>query len=163
MPRTYARLCFHVVFATKHRFPWISGELAAELYPFVGAIVHDHGGTLLAIGGMPDHVHLLVDLRPHPSVATVVKAVKGSSSRWINESGRLTDRFGWQEGYAAFSVSPSVLERVRVYVLHQERHHRRVTLGGELRDLLTKHGIPAQRDDLEVIERGGRGIEIPRS
>ncbi|MEP7012800.1 MAG: IS200/IS605 family transposase [Acidobacteriota bacterium] len=141
MPRTYARLCFHIVFATKHRTPWIRPELARELYPFVGGVVGDQGGLLLAIGGMPDHVHLLVDLRPHPSVAAVVKAIKGSSSRWINEARRIPDHFAWQEGYAAFSVSTSVLERVRTYVLNQERHHRSSTFQTERRDLLSKHGI----------------------
>lgn len=150
MPRTYARLCFHIVFATKHRQPWIRPELANELYPFIGAIVRDHGGTLIAVGGMPDHVHLLVDLRPHPSVATVVKTVKGSSSRWINGEGKSPDYFGWQEGYAAFSVSPSVLERVRAYVLHQEQHHLRTTFRTEQRELLVKHGIPFQENDMEA-------------
>lgn len=149
MPRTYARLCFHIVFATKHRSPLINPELARDLYPFVGAIVRDQGGTLLAVGGMPDHVHLLVDLRPTHSVAAVVKAIKGSSSRWINEAGRAPDHFAWQEGYAAFSVSPSVLERVRTYVLHQEQHHRKSTFQTEQRDLLAKHGIAFDENDLE--------------
>src|SRR5262245_19934886 len=149
MPRTYARLCFHIVFATKYRMPWIDPDLARELYPFIGAIVRDQGGTLLAVGGMPDHVHLLVDLRPDPSIATVVKAIKGSSSRWINETGRTSDHFGWQEGYAAFSVGKWALERVRSYVLHQEQHHRRVDVQTELGDLLTKHGVPFEESDLE--------------
>ncbi len=150
MPRTFARLCFHIVFATKHRTPWISSDLERELYPFVGAIVRDHGGTLLAISGMPDHLHLLVDLRPHPSLADVVKAIKGSSSRWINEEGRTSDHFGWQEGYAAFSVSQSVLERVRAYVLHQKEHHGRATYDAEQRELLAKHGISFEESDLEA-------------
>jgi putative transposase len=149
MPRTYARLCFHVVFATKHRSPWIKTELARELYPFVGAIVNEQGGVLLAVGGMPDHIHLLVDLRPTHSVASVVKAIKGGSSRWINEVGRTPDHFAWQEGYAAFSVSPSVLERVRTYVLNQERHHREATFQTEQKDLLEKHGIAFDETDLE--------------
>jgi len=149
MPRTYARLCFHIVFATKRRTPWILPELARELYPFVAGIVGDQGGLLLAIGGMPDHVHLLVDLRPHPSVAVVVKAIKGSSSRWINEDGRASDHFAWQEGYAAFSVSPSVLERVRTYVLNQEQHHLKSTFLTEQRDLLAKHGIAFDEADPE--------------
>ena len=150
MPRTYARLCFHIVFATKHRSPWIDAELARELYPFLGAIVRDQRGSLLAIGGMPDHVHLVVDLPPSTSVASVVKAIKGSSSRWINEAGRTPDHFAWQEGYAAFSVSPSVLERVRTYVLNQERHHRKSSFQTEQRDLLAKHGIAFDETDLEV-------------
>ena len=149
MPRTYTRLCFHIVFATKHRIPWVGADLARELYSFIGAIVRDHGGTLIAIGGMPDHVHLLVDLRPHPSLSEVVKAIKGSSSRWINEEKKVTDRFGWQEGYAAFSVSPSVLPRVQSYVLNQEQHHRKATFESEQRELLTKHGIPFREDELE--------------
>lgn len=98
---------------------------------------------------MPDHIHLLVELRPHPSIATVVKAIKGSSSRWINETGRAPDHFSWQEGYAVFSVSPSVLERVRAYVRHQEQHHRQVSFQEEQKELLAKHGVSFQEVDLE--------------
>jgi REP element-mobilizing transposase RayT len=98
---------------------------------------------------MPDHIHLLVDLRPHPSVAAVVKAIKGISSRWINEAGRTPDHFAWQEGYSAFSVSPSVLERVRNYVLTQEQHHQKATFQTEQRDLLAKHGIAFDESEPE--------------
>jgi REP element-mobilizing transposase RayT len=149
LPRTFARLCFHIVFSTKHRSAWITPELARELYPFIGAIVRDHGGTPIAVGGMPDHIHLLVHLRPHPSVAAIVKAIKGRSSRWINEAGRAPERFAWQEGYAAFSVSPSVQERVGAYVLHQEQHHRKTTFRTEQKALLAKHGIAFEESDLD--------------
>ncbi len=150
MPRTYSRLCFHIVFATKHRSPLITPEVAGELYRFVGGIVRDQGGALLAVGGMPDHIHLLIELRPNYSVAAVVKAIKGASSRWLNEAGRTPDHFSWQEGYAAFSVSPSVLERVRTYVLNQEQHHRKSNFETEQRDLLAKHGIAFAEIDLET-------------
>jgi putative transposase len=148
MPRAHTRLCFHIVFATKGRHPWIAPVLASELYPFLGAIVRDQGGSLIAVGGMPDHVHLLVALRPHPSVATVVKAIKGNSSRWINESRRAPEHFAWQEGYAAFSVSESVLSRVQAYVLNQERHHRQTSFQDEQANLLEKHRVPFKPDEL---------------
>ena len=81
-------------------------------------------GILLAIGGMPDHVHILARLKTDLSLAMMLKAVKGESSRWVNAEKRPAQRFGWQEGYGAFSVSASHLERVRRYIHNQERHHR---------------------------------------
>lgn len=149
MPRTYTQLYYHVVFSTKHRLPVLSCELAGELYPLVGAVVRDQGGALIAVGGMPDHVHLLAGLRPHPSVAAIVKAIKGSSSHWINEGRRTPDHFAWQEGYAAFTVSPSVLRRVQGYVEQQEQHHKRRSFELEMIHLLKKHGLSIQEGDLD--------------
>ena len=138
MPRTYTQLYIHIIFATKQRLPFIRPDLRDALYPFLGGAVRNHGGTALAIGGMPDHVHLLTRIRSRASVAGLVKSLKGSSSKWINDQRILSDHFGWQEGYAAFSVSPSQLDRVRRYIENQEEHHRDMSTDDELTRLVKK-------------------------
>jgi putative transposase len=141
MPRTFTQLYFHIVFATHQRRLLLTASLAPELYRVIGALLRDHGGVLVAAGGMPDHVHLLVSLRAHPSLSEIVKTLKGTTSRWLNEAGRCHEPFGWQEGYAAFSVSASALGRVRTYVENQVEHHRSLGFEAELAALLEKHGL----------------------
>jgi REP element-mobilizing transposase RayT len=141
MPRTYTQLFYHVVFATKLRIPFITPDLRRDLYPFLGGGVREQGGALISVGGMPDHVHLLAGLRAHPSVADIVKSIKGSSSHWVNDTHRTEDHFAWQEGYAAFTVSKSALSRVQRYIENQEAHHRRQSLSEEMASLFHKHGI----------------------
>ena len=97
-------------------------------------------GTIITVGGIPDHVHLVVRLPTSLSVADVVRTVKANSSKWMNER-FATMKFGWQRGYGAFSVSHSALPAVVNYVRNQERHHRGLSFEEELTILLTKHGI----------------------
>ncbi|HEX4955331.1 MAG TPA: IS200/IS605 family transposase [Thermoanaerobaculia bacterium] len=149
MPRTYTQLHYHVVFATRHRVPFLSAELVRHLYPLFGAIVRDQGGVVLAVGGMPDHVHLVVGLRAHPSLAAVVKAIKGCASHWINQNARPPEPFAWQEGYAAFTLSPSVLRKALRYVEQQEAHHRRLGFETEMEQLLRRHGLAISATDLD--------------
>jgi REP element-mobilizing transposase RayT len=134
-------LLYHIVFSTKNREPIITKPIRAELYKYMGGIIRGEGGTLLQIGGMPDHVHLVVRFKAEPSVATMVKIIKSKSSKWLNEQPKHPGRFEWQRGYAAFSVSVSQLESVRAYVRNQEQHHRRKTFQEELWLLLEKHGV----------------------
>jgi REP element-mobilizing transposase RayT len=141
MSSTLTNLLYHIVFSTKHREPIITAPIRADLYKYIGGIVRGEGGTLLEIGGIPDHVHLVVRFKAEPSVATMVKIVKSKSSKWLNEQPKRPGRFEWQRGYAAFTVSVSQLDSVRAYVRNQEQHHRRKTFQEELRLLLAKHGV----------------------
>jgi putative transposase len=141
MSSTLTNLLYHVVFSTKNRDPIITKPIRGELYKYMGGIVRGEGGTLLEIGGMPDHVHLVVRFKAEPSVATMVKIVKSKSSKWLNEQPKRPGRFEWQRGYAAFTVSVSQLEPVRAYVRNQEQHHRRKMFQDELRLMLEKHGM----------------------
>jgi REP element-mobilizing transposase RayT len=141
MSSTHTNLLYHIVFSTKKREPIITAPIRAELFKYMGGIIRGEGGKLLQIGGMPDHVHLVVRFKAEPSVATMVKIVKSKSSKWLNERPKRPGRFEWQRGYAAFTVSVSQLESVRVYVRNQEQHHRRKTFQDELRLLLEKHGV----------------------
>ena len=113
MPRTYTQLYYHLVFATKLRFPFLVPEVCRDLYPFLGGAIRNQGGSLIAIGGMPDHVHLLVRLKPVSSPAQILKSIKGSSSHWLNDTRKTREKFAWQEGYAAFTVSSSSLQAVK--------------------------------------------------
>jgi REP element-mobilizing transposase RayT len=142
MGTTFANLLYHIVFSTKHRAPLIREDLRADLYGYMGGILRGEGGILLEIGGMPDHVHLLAKLRTDVAVARVVQKVKGKSSKWRNEQPSASERFEWQEGYGAFSVSESLSGKVRRYIRNQEEHHRAISFEDELIALLKRHRIP---------------------
>lgn len=141
MPNTYTNLLFHVVFSTKHRTPTIHPTFQDDLYAYIGGIVRGEGGTLLEIGGMPDHVHLLIKLKPSIAPSSILQIIKGKSSKWLNAEKIDQQDFYWQEGFAAFSVSESQVENVRHYIQNQEEHHRKLSFQDELRALLSKHGI----------------------
>jgi putative transposase len=141
MAGTYTNLLYHVVFSTKGRFPLVTCELQPELYAYVGGIVRGEGGVLIEIGGMADHVHLLAKFKPTGAVAEMLRLVKGNSSKWVNEEKFKARKFGWQDGYGAFSVSESQVDAVREYIRTQEAHHRGLSFQDEFRALLDRHGI----------------------
>jgi REP element-mobilizing transposase RayT len=141
MASTLTNLLYHIVFSTKHRHPILTKAIRDDLYAYIGGIVRGEGGVLLEIGGMPDHVHLVVRFRAEPSVATMLRKIKSKSSQWLNAKPKRPGRFQWQRGYGAFTVSASQLDKVRAYVRNQERHHRRPTFQDEFRELLRRHGI----------------------
>ncbi|MFL6193704.1 MAG: IS200/IS605 family transposase [Thermoanaerobaculia bacterium] len=141
MAGTYTRLLYHLVFSTKHRVPFIDAGLKSELYPYMEGILRGRGGWLLALNGMPDHVHLLVRLKPDLSVSETLRDLKACSSKWVHEQAGLPRDFAWQLGYAAFSVSESKEATVRTYIQNQEKHHRRSTFQEELIALLGKHQV----------------------
>src|SRR5215216_2649912 len=121
--------------------PVISGEFRSALYDYMGGVLRGYGGVLLAVGGMPDHVHLLAGWGTTLSVAELLKNLKGSSSHWINDRPDVPQHFAWQEGYGAFTVSASQVPAVKKYILNQEAHHRKVTFLEEFMTLLKKHGV----------------------
>ncbi|PHR97630.1 MAG: transposase [Blastopirellula sp.] len=141
MPNTYTNLLYHIVFSTKHRASLITDSLQDELYKYIGGIIREHGGTLLEIGGMPDHVHLVVRFKADKPISHLMQLIKGNSSKWVTEQKKQTVRFSWQEGYAAFSVSESQLPAVLKYVSNQEEHHRKTSFRDEFLALLRKHAI----------------------
>jgi REP element-mobilizing transposase RayT len=141
MANTYTNLLYHVVFSTKNRIPLIGKAMQDDLYAYVGGIVRGEEGVLLEIGGMPDHVHLLIRLRPTAAIAEILHRVKAKSSKWANTQQKRLRKFGWQDGYSAFTVSESRAASVRKYIREQESHHRRLSFQDELRGLLRKHGV----------------------
>jgi putative transposase len=140
MSKTYTQLYYHLVFSTKDRQAWLAATWREELWAVIGEIVSIQGGLLLSRGGVEDHVHLLVGLRAAPSLAEVVKAIKGATSRWINQH-KLGGEFAWQVGYAAFTVSHSNLARVERYVENQLTHHALHDSRAELTQLIERHGL----------------------
>jgi REP element-mobilizing transposase RayT len=140
VPQSLASVYLHIVFSTKNREPFITPELAPRLYPYLGGIALGNDTRLLDVGGMPDHVHLLLSFGREVTIADTVKALKGSSSRWVNDTFQTGPAFGWQAGYGAFSVGYPELGTVTTYIANQAVHHRATTFQDEFRALLTLHG-----------------------
>jgi REP element-mobilizing transposase RayT len=141
MAGTFTNLVHHLVFSTKNRIPLISARLEKDLYAYIAGIIRGEGGQLLEIGGMPDHIHILARMGPTRSVSETLKRIKANSSKWINQDTARVRKFGWQDGYAAFSVSQSQVVSVRRYIREQKQHHGRKSFQDEFRALLEKHGI----------------------
>ena len=141
MPQSFGSLHFHLVFSTKNRQPWIDAELQARLYEYTGGILRAEKSVLLAAGGMPDHVHLLVSLSRELSIADALRLLKANSSKWIHETFPQRRQFTWQAGYGAFSVSFSNLPDVKSYIARQAEHHRVRTFQDEFREFLRKHEL----------------------
>jgi REP element-mobilizing transposase RayT len=142
MPDAFTNLIYHLVFSTKERVPLITDAIRERLYAYIGGVVRGQRGILLEIGGVPDHVHILARFRADVSIAEMVRVIKANSSKWMNERPDVSERFQWQEGYGAFSVSESRVPTVRAYLQNQREHHARVSLRDELMELLKRHGIP---------------------
>ena len=138
---TFTNLLFHVVYSTKYRRPLIKPQWQNELYAYLGGILKQQKGTLLACGGVSNHVHLLAKLSPNVSISDALRLLKSNSSKWVNERDDIEIKFQWQPGYSAFSVSESVTDRVRQYIANQESHHARKSFEEEFIELLEKHRI----------------------
>ena len=141
MGSTLTNLLYHFVFSTKGREPMIIPEIRDELYRYLGGIIKGEGGLLLEIACMPDHIHMVIKLRPVHSLSEIMQKVKGKSSKWLNEQKRLPGRFSWQDGYGAFTVSESQLSTVIRYVKEQEKHHRSFSFKDEFIRLLKRHQV----------------------
>ncbi len=146
MPQSFACLHYHLIFSTKERAPLLVVELPSRLYAYIGGVLRKERGTLVAAGGMPDHVHLLVSLCRESSLSDVVRQIKSSTSRWIHETIPGLHGFAWQAGYGAFTVSYSHIDRVKEYIATQAEHHRTITFQEEYLAFLRRH-------DLEFDER----------
>ena len=138
MSHTFTKHHFHIVFSTQKSQKLIAKAIRPQLWSYMAGICRNTGVLALAIGGIEDHVHLLVELKPDMTVAKAVNLLKSNSSSWMKQQ---ENKFSWQEGYASFSVSASNIPAVKRYVLNQESHHRKMTYEDELLTLLRKHGI----------------------
>ena len=138
---SYISSYFHYVFSTKERRKVITPELAQRLWPFMGGIARQHKIKAIEIGGVADHVHLLLSLPSTLAIAKALQLIKGGSSKWVHETFPEHRLFGWQEKYGAFSVSVSRLDNIVRYIQGQEGHHRKMTFQEEFISLLKKHHI----------------------
>ncbi len=146
MPSTHTNLHYHLVFSTKNRLPLIKNEWQKRLHSYLGGIVKNHDGVPLAIGGISNHVHLLFGLKSSHRLDYFIRDLKADSSKWIHAE--LEEKFEWQKGYGAFTVSPSALASVKNYILNQELHHRKQTFEDEYVELLEKSRTPYDKNYL---------------
>jgi putative transposase len=141
MASSLVKILLHIVFSTRKRVRFIDAGLQADLYPYMAALLRQRNASLIALGGMPDHVHILLRMKASHKLCDLVRETKAVSSKWVHERPDSIPEFGWQTGYAAFSVSQSNEARVRNYILNQEARHRRSTFEKELIGLLDKHQV----------------------
>jgi REP element-mobilizing transposase RayT len=135
MSRTFTSLHYHIVFGTKNRTPSLDAVWRSRLHEYIGGTVGGLGGVSQGVGGVADHVHLLAGLTASHRLADFVRELKKASNEWIRD-GMGVRHFGWQEGYAAFTVSATAREEVQHYIAHQEARHRQRDFRGELMDML---------------------------
>ena len=148
MPHSFASLLVHAIFSTRNRAPDLSPEIAGRLFPYMGGIVRERKGVPLIINGPADHVHMLVSVPATESIAELMRVVKTNSSRWVHEQFPALQKFAWQAGYAAFTVSASRSADVTDYIAGQQEHHRRASFQEEFLAFLQKHGIAYDVRDL---------------
>jgi Transposase and inactivated derivatives len=141
MSHRFTSLFTHLIFSTKDRIPSLDSELAPQCWAYIGGIVENIGGRRIEIGGVADHIHLLFDMPATMALSDCVRTIKANSSKWIHEKWPDRSTFHWQQGYAAFSVSRSAVDRVVKYIRNQERHHSRATYQDEVRRFLKQHGL----------------------
>ena len=139
MPSTHTSLHYHLIFATKNREPMIAAPWRAELHSYLGGIVKGLDAQPQGVGGVADHIHLLVSLKSTHCLSDLMRELKKSSSSLIRDSH--LPSFQWQEGYAAFTVSASARESVKQYIANQEEHHRVKSFREELIGFLRKSGV----------------------
>ena len=141
MANTHTSLHYHIIFSTKHREPWIAGDEEERLWAYLGGIARQNQLKPLWIGGMEDHVHILLGMPPTVTVSEALKRLKGGSSGWVKENLSNCGGFGWQDGYAAFAVSKSQIGEMEDYIRQQREHHRLKTFQEEYRTFLDRHEI----------------------
>ena len=141
MSQTYYKIWLHIVWSTKDRFPFLSPEIRKQLFPHIHKIASENEYYLSLINGMEDHLHCLFSLNPKFAISKMINVIKGESSHWLNEQKLLKAHFSWQRGFAAFSVSESNVEKIRKYILNQEKHHRKMSFIEEWNLLLKKHNV----------------------
>ena len=138
MSHTYTASYFHCIFSTKDRKNTIPDDLRPRLWAYIEGTAKNLGIIPVAVGGTSNHAHMLLRLKANVTLAEALQKLKANSSRWMSEQGL---SFDWQKGYAALSVSPSLVGSVRTYVLSQEEHHRKRNFEEEFLTLLQKAGI----------------------
>src|SRR5271165_784493 len=147
MAHSYVSSVFHIVFSTKQRMQLIRPDHQSRLWNYLAGIARNHGMQMLAVGGTQNHIHMLVVLPSDMALSDSVRTLKANSSRWMRETHRF---FAWREGYSAFSVSPSQLERVKQYIANQPAHHRTHSFEQEFLAMLQAANISVEPNHVFV-------------
>ena len=141
MPGTYSQIYIQIVFAVKGRDSLINIEWEERLYQYITGIVRGKEQKMLAVNGMPDHLHLFIGMKPSCCLSDLIREVKKSSNDFIKENKLSKFKFSWQEGYGAFSYSHSQIDNVVKYVMNQKEHHRKSSFKKEYSDFLKKFEV----------------------
>ncbi len=153
MAHSFNKIWIHAIWSTKDWKPLIHADIERKVFDHIRGQLMEMGCFVSSINGMPDHVHCLFTLNPQKSVAEVMKQVKGSTSHFINQNELTPERFAWQTGYGAFSVSESVVVKVHEYIANQKQHHEKRTFQQEYEEFLKLYGFT--QDGKGVKERNG--------
>ncbi|MFC2188287.1 IS200/IS605 family transposase [Fulvivirgaceae bacterium LMO-SS25] len=141
MPNSFNKLWIHAIWATRDRLPLISTQAEKKVHEYISSQLREQGCPVRIINGMPDHIHCLFLLNPQKSIAEIIKQIKGSSSHFINQNNLIEGKFYWQTGYAAYSVSESVVERLFRYIKNQKQHHKKKSFQEEYNEFLRLYGL----------------------
>ena len=152
MSQTYYKIWVHVIWSTKNRQPLLQKEIRQKVLNHIREKSQTERIYLDAVSGMPDHIHCLISVNPKYSISEIINKIKGESSHWINHQRLLNIQFAWQNGYSAFSVSESQIEKTREYINNQENHHKKLSFIEEVDKLLKLHNI---RNSIDAKETKG--------
>lgn len=141
MSHSINKIWIHAIWATKDRISLINDSIERNVYQFISEQFIELGCQVRIINGMPDHIHCLFLLSSQKSIAEVMNQIKGSSSHYINQNDMIADKFSWQTGYAAYSISESGVEKVFQYIKNQKSHHQRKTFQQEYDEFLNLYGF----------------------
>jgi putative transposase len=141
LANTYTQVYLHIVFAVKHRDTLISSSWKERLHKYMTGIIRNQGHKLIAINTMPDHVHIFIGMKPDAALSDLVRDIKRDSTNFVNNGIKLKGKFGWQEGFGAFSYSHSQIDSVVKYILNQEEHHHRKTFREEYETMLKDFAV----------------------
>lgn len=141
MGQSLSQLYLHLTFGTKNRYPFITENFGEFLHGYMAGILKKYESPAIVINSVPDHVHILFRLSKNYALAKVIEEVKKSSSGWVKEQEAGHANFAWQSGYGAFSVSSSVLEKVKKYILNQKQHHKQITYQQEIEEFIKQYDI----------------------
>jgi len=144
MPHSYNKIWIHAIWSTKGRIPLISSSIEQKVYPFISEQLREKGCPARLINGMPDHIHCLFLLNSQKSISELIKQIKGSNSHWINQNNLISEKFAWQTGYASYSVSESVVEKVYQYI--KNHHHQKKSFQQEYNEFLKLYGFETQNE-----------------
>jgi putative transposase len=139
MANTYSSLFYHIVFSTKNREDFLEAEIENRVWAYIGGIARKHNCTAIQVGGIEDHIHALILSPPKYAPSEIAQFLKGESSKWIHEEFPKLQKFGWQDGYGAFSVSKKLVPKVVEYIKNQREHHIGKTFEEEYLELLQWH------------------------
>lgn len=141
MSQSLSKLYVHLIFHIKDLGVQIKNEDKSDLFAYIGSIIKDNESIPILINGTSDHVHVLCVMSKNIALARLTEEIKRHSSRWIKSKGSHYKQFGWQGGYAGFSVSQSLHDKTKAYIQNQEEHHKKMTFKEELIAFLKEYGI----------------------